>query len=934
VVAQQPTLLYVDDDEVILRAYSWVFERAGFTVQTATTGADALRLAAGRPDLIVLDVRLPDIDGYEVCRRLKADPATASIPVLHLSAAFVTSADRAHGLEGGADGYLVKPVEPREVLATVRALLRVKEAEAAVREAARHWQTTFDATADAVCLLDRDGRVLRGNQAMTALLGRPCGAAVGQPCRDLLPGGPGAAAEALRAQAQEARGRGAQDVPSAGRWFRLTVDPVLDDRGAVTGTVHTWRDITDRRQAEEALRASEERYRIVAEAATDAILLIDDDSRLLLVNRAAERIFGYGAAELTGRELTLLMPERLRPAHRAALARYLRTGRRSLDWEAVEFPGLHSSGRELALQVSLGECVGGGRRVFIGVVRDVTERHRTEEARQRAEAKYRSIFENVSEGVFQTVPAGGFLTANPALARILGYASPEELVDEVRDVGRQLHVDPNRRREFARLVEERGSVRGFECQLYRKDGGRIWVALTANAVRDAGGRLLHYDGILEDITERKRAEEALQFRVRQQAAVAELGRRALGDRDLAGLLDEAAAVVAQTLAVEYTRVLERLPDAGALLLRAGVGWAAGAVGQATQPGGGGSMTDYTLLSGGPLVVEDLREERRFAIPELLRAHGIVSSLSVPIPGPHGPSGILSAETCRRRTFTRDDAHFLEAVAHVLGAAGERRAAEEVRLATEAEFRAARRIQQKLFPAAAPRLAGLDIAGARHGLEVGGASFPAEATGGDYYDYIPMADGALGVVVGDVSGHGFGPALLMAAARAYLRALAWTHTDVGQILSLANHILAEDIEEGRFITLVFVRLEPRTRSLVYASAGHLTGYVLDREGRVRHTLGSTGPPLGVYPDGDFPCSGRLPLEDGTLVLLFTDGLVESHDPDGNPFGAQRVLSTVRHYRGDSAQRMVHNLYHTARAFSQNSPQIDDITVTVIRVQSGG
>ena len=676
--AQQPTLLYVDDDEVILRAYSWVFERAGFTVRTATTGRDALRLAAAaKPDLIVLDIRLPDLDGYEVCRRLKAEPATAAIPVLHLSAAYVTSEARAHGLEGGADGYLVKPVDARELLATVRSLLRVKEAEGAVREAVRQWQTTFDATADAVCLLDREGRVLRCNQAMAALLGPSGGAALGRRCRDLLPGEPGAAAEALRAHVQETHRRGAQDVPSAGRWFRLTVDPVPDEGGAVAGTVHTWRDITDRRQA----------------------------------------------------------------------------------------------------------------------------------------------------------------------------------------------------------------------------------------------------------------EEALQFRVRQQAAVAELGRRALANANLAELRHEAVALVAQTLAVEFTRVLEWLPDSPALLVRAGVGWTAGTVGRATVPAGSGSMAGYTLLSREPVVVEDLRAETRFAVPELLSAHGVVSSLSVPLPGSSGASGVLSAETRCRRAFTRDDVHFLEAVAHVLGMAAERRAAEEARLATEAELRAARRIQQRLFPAAVPRLAGLDIAGARHGLDVGGASYPAEATGGDYYDYIPMPDGSLGVVVGDVSGHGFGPALLMAEARAYLRGLAWTHTDVGQILTLANRILAEDIEESRFITLLFVCLEPRTRSLVYASAGHLSGYILDPEGRVRESLQSTGPPLGIIPEAEIPRSGRIPLEDGALVLLFTDGLVEAHSPDGSTFGTQRVLSTARHYRRDSAQQIVNNLYHASRAFCQNAPQTDDITVTVIRVQPG-
>jgi serine phosphatase RsbU (regulator of sigma subunit) len=312
---------------------------------------------------------------------------------------------------------------------------------------------------------------------------------------------------------------------------------------------------------------------------------------------------------------------------------------------------------------------------------------------------------------------------------------------------------------------------------------------------------------------------------------------------------------------------------------------------------------------------------------------VVSSLSVPVPGPDGPFGVLSAETGRRHAFTEDDTHFLQAVAHVLGTACARRAAEEARLATEAELRAARRIQQRLFPAAVPRLAGLDVGGVRHGLDVGGASYPAVATGGDYYDYIPMPDGTLAVVVGDVSGHGFGPALLMAEARAYLRALAWTYTEVGQILTLANRILAEDIEEDRFITLAFARVEPRTRSLVYASAGHLTGYVLDAAGEVRTSLPSTGPPLGVSPEGEFPSSGRVPLEAGALVILFTDGLVDTRAPDGTPFGTQRALGIVRCYRRDGAQQIVNNLYHAARAFAQNQPQLDDITAIVIRVDPG-
>ena len=129
-----PSILYVDDDDANRLAFSMVLRHAGFQTREAATGGDALRLAAEGPDLIILDVNLPDIDGFEVCRRIKAHPATSSIPVLHMSGVYIRSADKTHGLDGGADGYLTKPVEPDEVVATVHALLRIHRAEEAARD--------------------------------------------------------------------------------------------------------------------------------------------------------------------------------------------------------------------------------------------------------------------------------------------------------------------------------------------------------------------------------------------------------------------------------------------------------------------------------------------------------------------------------------------------------------------------------------------------------------------------------------------------------------------------------------------------------------------------------------------------------------------------------------------------------------------------------
>jgi two-component system sensor histidine kinase UhpB len=141
--------------------------------------------------------------------------------------------------------------------------------------------------------------------------------------------------------------------------------------------------------------------------------------------------------------------------------------------------------------------------------------------RRRAEGQYRSIFENAVEGIFQTTVDGALVTANPALARMFGYGSPEEVLAAISDVGDQLYVDPERRAEFGRLVQKNGEVTGFELQMYRKDGETVWVSLAARAVLDDGGMVVGYEGTAEDITERRRSEEALRaFRETERRRIA------------------------------------------------------------------------------------------------------------------------------------------------------------------------------------------------------------------------------------------------------------------------------------------------------------------------------------------------------------------------------------------------------------------------------
>src|SRR5215208_6769448 len=167
--------------------------------------------------------------------------------------------------------------------------------------------------------------------------------------------------------------------------------------------------------------------------------------------------------------------------------------------------------------------------------------------RRQAEEKYRSIFENAVEGIFQTTVDGRFLTANPAMARIFGYESPEEMLGTISDIGDQLYAEPERWEEFYRLALRDGFVSGFEVQMHRKDGKPAWVSANARAVYDAEGGISGYEGTLEDITERRRAEEA---------------RREIREAERRRIARELHDVVLQdlTYALQSMQILRRMPE--------------------------------------------------------------------------------------------------------------------------------------------------------------------------------------------------------------------------------------------------------------------------------------------------------------------------------------------------------------------------------------
>ncbi len=248
-------VLNVNDDAASRYLLSKVLQRGGYEVVEASGGEEALRaVRETRPDLVLLDVKLPDVNGHEVCRRLKADPKTATLLVIQISATYATSDRRAEGLDSGADAYLAQPVEPAELLATVRALLRTQHAEALGRRALERVRRMFDAIQEPLFVVGADGAIEDCNGPSAALLGGEAGGLRGRACTealcDIVP--PAALRELLR---RARAGRHEIEVARGGHHFRVSGDPLAGEDGAFDGVVVIVSDVSERKRLEGELRA-------------------------------------------------------------------------------------------------------------------------------------------------------------------------------------------------------------------------------------------------------------------------------------------------------------------------------------------------------------------------------------------------------------------------------------------------------------------------------------------------------------------------------------------------------------------------------------------------------------------------------------------------------------------------------------------------------
>jgi PAS domain S-box-containing protein len=603
-------ILVVDDEPLMVQTCAQILVEQGYQVHEAYGGQEALTwLGEERFDCVVTDLWMPDVDGWTVLRRARElDPSIAAVAIT----SYDTLKNAIEALRAGAHDFLVKPFEPDDLLLTVdkvlaarrreqerlllRARLPILEISQALMAdgdvetlAGRLLDVAVEqigAEGAALLLLDQEANELWVAAAVPpdrkmAEMRVPAGEGIARaalqrqepllleaplpaspdPLRPTFAAGPGIAAVCVPLRTGEkaiglltlSRAERAGRAPFSPSDLNLLsimgrqIDTALENARLVEALR---RELEERKRAEEALRESRDYLVRLTNSMWDAVLSVRMPERVIEWANDSFRLIGYEPEECVGRTTEFLYSDRNEFLDFGnKLKKAFRAGKDILH---AEQSLRRKTGEVFPAEITTTIFKERGEVAHVtSIVRDITERKRAEKVLRDSEERYRSLFERVPVGLYRTTLEGQILDINPALLEMLGFPDRETaLAVNVADG----YANPEDRTRWQALMDREGVVRDFEAQWRRHDGTIIWVKESARAVRDAEGQVLYYEGAVEDITERKRTEEALHRSLEETAR---------GQRLLLALSQAAQAVQrARTPDEVYRTVLDQVAGLG------------------------------------------------------------------------------------------------------------------------------------------------------------------------------------------------------------------------------------------------------------------------------------------------------------------------------------------------------------------------------------
>ncbi|HEU6447175.1 MAG TPA: SpoIIE family protein phosphatase [Verrucomicrobiae bacterium] len=539
-------------------------------------------------------------------------------------------------------------------------------------------------------------------------------------------------------------------------------------------------------------------------------------------------------------------------------------------------------------------------------IRCAIERHHERVALLQEKENYYSVFDHLIEGIFRTAPDGHYLLANIALAKIYGYETPTEMMARITDIGRSLYVDSRRREEFVRLMQENDTLTGFESQIYRKDGSIIWISENCHAIRDESGKVIYYEGTVEDITHRRQMEEALKHSESLYHSLVETMPQGVFRRDLEGRFTFANQPYCKYIKHSLEELLGKTDFDLFPKEAAEKYW----------------RDDLAIMQRGE-TMEITEESQPIGSSEKVYHHVIKTPLrddSGKVIGLQGMFWDITEKIRAEEQIRRTTAE--------LG-----RSREELRIKNslmQESLHMAREIQLAMLPQTYPSFP-KDVVPEQSAFQFVHRYHPAEAVSGDFFNVIALSDTEANILICDVTGHGVRAALVTAMIRALSEELKTLAHEPGMFLRKLNSDLCSILKSTgspMLTTALHLIANAETGVVRFANAGHPKPLLVRRsENLVQPLVNASGhsqPALGLFDDPPYQAT-ELTLTPGDLLMLFTDGLYEVQGVNEELYSQQRMVLDIKNLIQKPSTQLFDELLECIRNFSVNREFEDDVCI---------